>query len=84
MKYFAIVNCDSHLQYNTLLFGTMSWSKFNESFNSLKGQVTTFIQENIVPEDEEDAHETPAAKVDYEEMSGLIAAQENEVLTYAT
>lgn len=54
----------------------MSWSKFNESLNSLKGQVSTFIDTIVPEEDPEEVAERP----DDAELSGLVAAQENEVI----
>lgn len=59
----------------------MSWSKFNDSLNSLKGQLTTFIQENVVPEDDAEGPgtDTESAEVNLDQLSSVCAAQENEV-----
>ena len=56
----------------------MSWSKFNDSLNSLKGQITTFIEEHVVPE-EEDEEPVPDKEVQLEQLQGVLSAQENEV-----
>lgn len=59
----------------------MSWSKFNDSFNSLKGQLTTFVQDTLIPEDEDDEEgEKDSPEVRLEQMSSLCTAQENEVI----
>lgn len=54
----------------------MSWSKFNDSFNNIKGQISTFIQE-VVPEDDDDAVER--SDVTVEQFQEVCTAQENEV-----
>lgn len=56
----------------------MSWSKFNDSLNSLKGQISTFVQETLVPEDE-DEEAVPQGEVGVEQYLEICAAQENEV-----
>lgn len=60
----------------------MSWSKFNDSINSLKSGITTFIQENVVVEDEE---ENPIVRLEnanqrIEQLTDLCATQGNEVM----
>lgn len=59
----------------------MSWSKFNDSFNSLKGQLSTFVQETLVPEDEEETEETQGEddSTKLSQLASICAAQEDEV-----
>lgn len=60
----------------------MSWSKFNDSFNSLKGQLTTFVQDIVEPEDEDseqvESRESVEGGVD--QWQAVCTAQENEVI----
>lgn len=58
-------------------FVKMSWSKFNDSLNNIKGQISTFIQENVVPDEEDEA--TAQTDLGLDQLQEVCAAQENEV-----
>lgn len=64
------------------VYRKMSWSKFNDSFNSLKGQLTTFVQEIVEPEDEDEEQrlQRESADVSPDQWQAVCMAQENEVI----
>lgn len=64
----------------------MSWSKLNDSLNSVKGQINTFIQELVVPEDEdeESVERRESSEVGIEQLQEVCSAQENEVTYIGT
>lgn len=61
----------------------MSWSKFNDSLNSLKGQISTFVQETLIPEDEDIPEPTERQiqiqDVGLEQLQEICTEQESEV-----